>query len=76
LATCLRVGLTGGFTCFFTGAFVSLGAGLEAFDAGFLAGAGLLALATGFLAGVDFPEGFRDEEDLEIFFNGTRVLPD
>ena len=58
-----------------TGGVAFLEAGLEAFTAGFLTGLGFLALVTGFLAGECFPEGFRDEEGLDFFFNVSRVMP-
>jgi len=71
-----------------TAGFTLFASGLDA-GADFLAGAPLFVLLCGrglmiFLAGgleapeegfTGFPEGFRDGEGLEIFFNGTRVMP-
>jgi hypothetical protein len=69
-------GLAGAFfagTAFLAGAgfLAGLAAGLTPLMGGFLAGAFLAAGAA--LTG--FPEGFRDGEGLDVFFNGTRVKP-
>jgi hypothetical protein len=69
-------GLAGAFfagTVFLAGAgfLAGLAAGLTPLRGGFLAGAFLAAGAA--LTG--FPEGFRDGEGLDVFFNGSRVKP-
>ena len=69
-----------GFTLFatFFGAEVGFLAGATLF--GLLCGRGLMSFFAGGLEAPEegftgFPEGFRDGEGLEIFFNGTRVMP-
>jgi hypothetical protein len=56
---------------FLTALAAGLFAGAFLARAGFLAGA-FLAEAEGF---TDFPEGFRDGEGLDFFFNGAQVKP-
>lgn len=57
-----------------TGFLAGFFADLTALEGAFFRGALATFLAKGaFLTG--FPEGFRDGEDLEFFFNGSRVMP-
>ena len=61
---------------FLTGAFETVLAGVVSFGADFLAAAFLAgAFLTAGVGLTDFPEGFRDGEGLDFFFNVAQLVP-